>query len=57
MLAEDLIFPKRQETTHIPGHVADRVFVLWPGVGPEPLRWKSQVQDVGPPETYWLHIK
>ena len=38
MLAEDLRLPKRQENTHIPGCVADRVLVLWPGVGPEPLR-------------------
>ena len=31
-------------------HEADRVLVLQPGVRPEPLRWKSRVQDVGPPE-------
>ena len=31
--------------------VADRVFVFCPGVWPEPLRWKGQVQDIGPPET------
>ena len=36
--------------------VADRVLVLWPGVRPEPLRWESQVQDIGPPETSWTHI-
>ena len=34
-------------------HVADRVLVLWLSVGPEPLRWESRVQDVGPPETSW----
>ena len=33
--------------------VADRVLVLQPGVRPEPLRWESQVQDTGPPETSW----
>ena len=31
--------------------VADRVFVLQPGVRLEPLRWESRVQDTGPPET------
>ena len=51
MLAEDLRLPKRQETPHVPGRVADRVFVLQPGVRPEPLRWQREVQDIGPPET------
>ena len=37
-------------------HVADTVLVLWPGVRPEPLRWESQLQDIGPPETSWPHI-
>ena len=37
-------------------HVANRVLVLRPAVRPEPLRWKSQVQDTGPPETSGLHI-
>ena len=37
-------------------HVAERILVLWPGVGPEPLRWESQVQDIGPPETTQPHI-
>ena len=37
-------------------HVADRVLVLWLGVKPQPLRWESQVQDIGPPETSQLHI-
>ena len=32
-------------------HVADRVLVLWAGVRPESLRWESQVQGIGPPET------
>ena len=36
--------------------VADRVLVLWPGVTPEPLRWESQVQDIGPPETSCTHV-
>ena len=36
-------------------HVADRVFVLQPGVRPVLLRWESRVQDIGPPETSWLH--
>ena len=36
--------------------VADRIFVLWPGVRPEPLRWEGQVQDIGPPETSWPHV-
>ena len=36
--------------------VADRVLVLQSGVRPEPLRWESQVQDIGPPETSWPHI-
>ena len=31
--------------------VADRVLVLQPAVRPEPLRWESRVQDIGPPET------
>ena len=31
--------------------VADRVLVLQPGVRPEPLRWESRVQDIGPPDT------
>ena len=48
MLAEDLRLPKRQETPHVPGRVADRVLVLWLGVRPDPLRWDSQVQDIGP---------
>ena len=37
-------------------HVADRVFMLWPDIRPVPLRWESRVQDIGPPETSWLHI-
>ena len=35
--------------------VADRVLVLWVGVRPEPLRWESQDQDIGLPETSQLH--
>ena len=56
MLAEDLRLPKRQETPHIPGRVADRVLVLWPGVRPEIPRWESGVQDIEPPETSWPHV-
>ena len=37
-------------------HVADMVLVLWPGVRLVPLRWESRVQDIGPPETSWLHV-
>ena len=37
-------------------HVADRVLVLWPGVRPVPLRLESPVQDMGPPETSYLHV-
>ena len=33
-----------------------RVLMLWPGVRPEPLRWESQVQDIGPPATYQPHV-
>ena len=55
-LAEDLRLPKRQENPHVPGCVADRVLVLWPGVRPEILRWESRVQDTGTPETSWPHI-
>ena len=36
--------------------VADRVLVFRPGVRPESLRWESQVQDIGPPETSQPHI-
>ena len=36
--------------------VADRALVLWLGVRPEPLRSKSQVQDIGPPETSQPHV-
>ena len=37
-------------------HADDRVLVLWLGVRPEPLRWESRVQDIGPPETSQPHI-
>ena len=37
-------------------HVADRILVLQPDVRPEPLRWESQVQDTGPPETFRPHV-
>ena len=33
--------PKKQETPHVPGHVADKVLVLRPGVRPVPLRCES----------------
>ena len=35
---------------------AGRVSVLRPGVGTEPPRWESRVQDIGPPETSQPHI-
>ena len=35
--------------------VADRVLVLQPGVRPVSLRWESQFQDIGSPETSRLH--
>ena len=56
MLAEDLRLPKGQETSHVPGRVADRVLVLWSGVRSEPLRWESQVQDIGQPEISQPHV-
>ena len=37
-------------------HVADRLLVLQLGVRAVPLRWESQVQDIGPPETSRLHV-
>ena len=36
--------------------VADKVLVLRLDVRPEPLRWESRVQDIGPPETSQPHI-
>ena len=36
--------------------VVDRVLVLRPGVRPVLLRWESRVQDIGLPETSWLHV-
>ena len=36
--------------------MADRVLVHRAGVRPELLRWESQIQDFGPPETFWPHI-
>ena len=36
--------------------VADKVLVLRPGVRHEPLRWESQVQGTGPPETSRPHV-
>ena len=47
---------QKARNSHIPGHVADRVLVLWPGVRPVPLRWESRVQDIGPPATSRLHV-
>ena len=38
------------------GHVADRVLLLRLGVRPEPLRWESSVQDIGPLETSRPHV-
>ena len=36
--------------------VDDRILVLQPGVRAVPLRWESQVEDVGPQETSQLHV-
>ena len=36
--------------------VTDRVFMSRPGVRSVPLRWESQVQDIGPRETSQLHV-
>ena len=36
--------------------VDDRLLVLQPGARAVPLRWESQVQDIGPPETSQLHV-
>ena len=46
----------RTESLNLCSHVADRILVLQLGVRPEPLKWESQVQDIGPPETSRLHI-
>ena len=48
--------PKGKKLPHTPSHVADRVLVLQPGVRPEPLRWESWVQYIGPPDTSLLHV-
>ena len=40
----------------LPSLAAGRILVLWLGVGPEPLRWESRVQDIGSPETSWPHV-
>ena len=37
-------------------HMADQVLVLRSSVRPEPLRWESRVQDIGPPETSEPHV-
>ena len=37
-------------------HVDDRRLVLHPGIRAVTLRWESQVQDIGPPETSQLHV-
>ena len=36
--------------------VQDRFLVLQPGIRAVPLRWESQVQDIGPQETSELHV-
>ena len=57
MPAEDLRLPKRLEAPHdVLGRMANSILVLWLGVRPEPLRWESQVQDIGLPETSQPHI-
>ena len=45
-----------QEASNTSSCVADRVLVLWLRVNPELPRWQSQVQDIGPPATSWLHV-
>ena len=40
----------------LPSCVAGMILVLQPGVGHEPLRWESQVQDIGPPDTSRPHV-
>ena len=37
----------------LPCHVACRGLVLCLGVGSEPPRWESQVQDIRPPKNSW----
>ena len=46
------------ETSYIEPHdrVDDRLLVLQPGIRAVPLRWESQVQDIGPQETSQLHV-
>ena len=53
---EPLLNAGRRPQTSQKSHVADRVMVLQPGVRPVPLGWESRVQDIGPPETSWLHV-
>ena len=36
--------------------VDERLLVLQPGVSAVPLRWESQLQDIGPQETSQLHV-
>ena len=36
--------------------VDERLLVLQPGISAVPLRWESQLQDMGPQETFQLHI-
>ena len=42
--------------TFILSRLDDRVQVLWPGIRAVPLRWESQVQDIGTAETSQLHV-
>ena len=44
-------FPSFPFLPFLLSRVDNRLLVLGPGVRPEPLRWESQVQDIGPPET------
>ena len=52
----DGVVPDGENSASILSHVADRVLVLQPSVRPEPLRWESWVQDIGPPETSQPHV-
>ena len=46
----------RSCVNNLESRVADRVLVLQPGVRPEPLKWESRIQDIGPPETSWPQV-
>ena len=47
---------ERKQRTKYPRIPKKQALVLWPGIRPEPLRWESRVQDIGPPETSQPHV-